>query len=59
MAEYFTLIGTETVQSAAITMRQAAEEMKKAANQLDESLRQNQQFLLNWLTDFQTILRDK
>jgi hypothetical protein len=59
MAEYVTLIGTEAVQSAAITMRQAAEEMRRAANHIDESLRQNQQFLLNWLTDFQTILRDK
>ena len=59
MTEYVTLIGIETVQSAAIAIRQAAEEMKQAASQMDESLRQNQEFLLNWLTDFQTILRDK
>ena len=59
MSQYITLIGTEAVQSAAITMRDAAEEMRRAANQLDESLRQNQQFMLDLLTDFQTILREK
>ena len=59
MSQYITLIGTEAVQSAAITMRDAAEEMRRAANQLDESLRQNQQFMLDLLTDFRTILREK
>jgi Sec-independent protein translocase protein TatA len=56
--EYINLVGAETVQNAASSMRQAAEEMKRAAGEMDSSFKQHEQFLRNWLTDFETILRD-
>jgi hypothetical protein len=57
--EYIQLIGAETVSQAASSMRQAAEEMKRAASEIDYSLHRHEQFLQEWLQQFESILNEK
>lgn len=53
MSGYVTLLGAEQVQSAANTMRAAAEEMSRAASSIDHSLQQHRQFMDDWLSRFE------
>jgi hypothetical protein len=59
MAEYVHLVGAEQVQSAAITMRSAAEEMSRATSQITYSLEAHQRFMTDWLVQLDGILRDR
>lgn len=52
------LIGTEQVQTAANTMRSAAEDMKQAASSMDFSLQQHRNFLDDWLQRFEQVLAE-
>jgi len=56
MADYVTLMGAEQVQSAGNRMSSAAEQMSRAASSIDESLRQHQRFLDDWLQRFEATL---
>jgi hypothetical protein len=59
--EYVQLIGAETVQSAAVTMRGASQEMIRAANHIEDSLSRHQRFLDDWLlrlADMLSALKD-
>jgi hypothetical protein len=39
-------------------MRSAAEDMRRAADNIDSSLIQHQNFLTNWLMEFQAIMKE-
>jgi hypothetical protein len=54
--QYVELIGAERVASAAHTMSHAAEQMRQAAGSIDETMRQHQRFLEDWLQRFETAL---
>lgn len=56
--EHVYLMGTEQVQSAASSMRAAAEEMKSAASSIDWSLQQHRQWADQWLADFRMALEE-
>jgi Sec-independent protein translocase protein TatA len=45
MTEYVHLVGTEQVQSAANSMREAAHEMRRAANEISEAMHLQQRTL--------------
>jgi hypothetical protein len=47
--DYVQLIGAETVQSAGVNMRNAADQMSRAASQIEDSLQRHQRFLDDWL----------
>lgn len=57
MANYTTLLGAEQVQSAASTMRAAADEMQRAATNIDGALERHQRFLDDWLLRFEAIIK--
>lgn len=57
MSSYITLLGAEQVQSAASTMRSAAEEMSRAASSIDYSLQQHRQFMDDWLARLEEVMR--
>ena len=50
------LVGAEQVSSAGHNMNHAAADMKRAADTIEHTLFQHQQFMTQWLADFQTIL---
>lgn len=52
--EYVHLIGAERVESAAQTMRSAADEMTRAAQSIEHHLWQHQRFLDDWISRFET-----
>jgi len=54
--EYITLLGAEQIQTAANTMRHAAEEMKSVAGNIDYSLDQHHRFMTDWLDRFENII---
>lgn len=56
MTEYVHLIGVEQIQTAANSMRSAADEMQRAASSLDYSLQQNQRFMDDWLQRFEAAI---
>ena len=53
--DYIYLVGTEQVQTAGNTMRQAATDMQRAADSMSYSLEAHQRFLTNWLDDYRSI----
>lgn len=55
--KYITLIGAEQVQSAAFTISNAAREMKEAASCIDETMRQHRQFLEDWLSRLEAVIK--
>jgi len=57
-SEYMTLIGTEQVQSAAVTMRSAAEQMSRAASAMEDSFFKHQRFMDDWLERFASVLAE-
>lgn len=59
MADYITLVGADQVQSAAGTMRGAAEEMRRAASQIDDALSRHQRFLDDWIMRFESAVETK
>lgn len=59
MAQYITLLGAEQVQSAAGTMRSAADEMQRAASNIEATLAAHQQFLDDWLNRLDGVLQDR
>lgn len=58
MRDHITLLGTEQVQSAASTMRSAADEMSRAASNMDGALERHQRFMDDWLSRFEQVLAD-
>lgn len=58
MSDYVTLLGAETVQHAAHSMREAADQMKRAAAEMNDVFFRHQQFLDEWLRTFEKILTD-
>jgi len=50
------LMGSEDVSKAGYSMRDAAATMRSAASSIDESLRQHQRFLDDWLQRFEAAL---
>ncbi len=58
MAEYMTLLGTEQVERAANTMRQAAEDMRQAAGTLDYALENHRRQMDEWLYRFQQVVEE-
>ena len=59
MSEYVTLLGAEQVQSAANSMRNAAEEMHRAANTIDAALQQHRMFMEEWISRFERALQER
>ena len=55
--EHIYLMGSEDVQTAGYSMKSAAEDMRMAANTIDESLRNHQRFLEQWLADLGEVMR--
>ena len=53
------LHGSEQVQTAANTMRHAAEEMNQAARNLDGTLERHKQWMDDWLYRFEQALERK
>lgn len=53
------LMGSEDVQSAGHTIRQAAEGMQSAASWMTEALQQHQRFLDDWLARFEAVLTER
>jgi hypothetical protein len=58
MSEYVTLLGAEEVRHAASTMTNAAHEMKQAAASLEWVFQRQQQFMNDWLVQFEEILKE-
>lgn len=58
MRDHITLLGAEQVQSAASTMRSAADEMSRAASNIDGALERHQRFMDDWLSRFEQVLAD-
>lgn len=58
MSQYMTLLGSEQVQSAANSMRNAAEEMNRAANTIDTALQQHRIFMDEWLSRLESVLKE-
>ncbi len=56
MNDFITLLGTETISSAASTMSRAAEEMKVAAGWNNEAVSNLKIFMDDWLMRFEDIL---
>ncbi len=59
MSEYVYLVGAEDVARAGSSMQSAAEDMQRAASVMEESLRLHQQFLDDWLSRFEFIMKGK
>jgi predicted small secreted protein len=57
--KYMTLLGAEQVQSAANTMRSAAEDMQRAASSIDETFRRHHMFMDDWLSRLEAVLVEK
>lgn len=57
MAEYIHLIGAEEVSRAGHNMSSAASEMNRAASSIDDSLRQHQRFLDDWLARLESVMK--
>lgn len=58
MAEYITLLGAEQVQSAANTIRSAADEMSRAASSIDNALHTHRMFMDDWLMRYQLVMEE-
>jgi len=58
MSQYITLLGAEQVQSAASTMRSAAEEMNRAASSISYALEAHQRHMDDWLQRLEQILAE-
>jgi hypothetical protein len=56
MNDYITLLGAEQVQSAANTMRSAADTMGCAVNNLDSMMERNHRFMNDWLQRFEDVV---
>lgn len=54
--DYVTLLGAEQVSRAGHTIDAAAQTMVRAAMMIDESNRQHQHFMTNWLAEFSAAL---
>jgi len=59
MSNFMTLLGAEQVHSSAGQIASAAAEMRRAAGEMSESLRRHEQFLTEWLMQFEQVLRDE
>ncbi|HAF43767.1 MAG TPA: hypothetical protein DCK83_02155 [Gallionellaceae bacterium] len=59
MSEYVHLIGAEQVQSAAVSMRGAAEEMRQAAMTIDGALERHRLFMDDWLQKLEQVLSER
>jgi hypothetical protein len=59
MSNFMTLIGAEEVSRAASSMQDAAEQMKQAASSIDFSLETHRRFMDDWLSRFETALKEK
>ena len=57
--EFVTLLGTEDVARAGSNMCSAASEMSRAVSSMDESLRNHQRFMDDWLVRFEEIMGDE
>ncbi len=57
MSDYVTLIGAETVQSAASSMHRAADKMQGAANARAATAERQERFMRQFLDDFEVLLR--
>lgn len=53
------LIGAEEVSRAANRMSSAADEMLRAASAMDETFRQQRQYLEDWMMRFESALQAK
>lgn len=56
MVDYVTLLGAEQVQSAASTMRGAADEMRSAASCISDALDTHRRAMDEWLERFERII---
>jgi len=56
MPEYITLLGAESVQSAARNMQDAAASMNNAARSIAYALQQHQRFMDDWLRSFEAVV---
>lgn len=59
MSEYMKLVGTEAIQIAANTMRDAAGEMGRAASSVETVLQMHQRFMDDWLARFRYVLDER
>ena len=53
MTEYIHLIGAEQVQTAANTMREAAQQMGRAVGEMAYPLERHERFMEDWLIRFE------
>lgn len=58
MRDSIHLIGAEQVSSAGYNMNSAASEMKRAASSIEDTLFRHQNFMTQWLQDFERILTE-
>ena len=56
--ERILLVGTEAIESAGYTMRDAAAGMKQAVMNFDASLECQRRFMDDWLQRFESVLRE-
>lgn len=57
MNDYVALLGSESVQNAGYAMERAAESFRQTVGNLDDSLRQHQRFLDDWLERFERAVK--
>ena len=56
--EYIQLVGAESVQQAANSMREAAEQMNRAAAEFQWAVDNQKRFMDEWLQTFERVLTD-
>ena len=59
MAEYITLLGSEDIRVAGITIRSAAANIERAAALFDEALSTHKCFMDTWLDRFEEVLKER
>jgi hypothetical protein len=57
--EHIFLVGADDVYRAACMMQQVAVGIQSAASNIESALQRHEQFLQQWLYDFQTIMEKK
>lgn len=58
MADNIHLIGAEQIASAGREMNVAAAGMRAAASHIEDTMHRHQQFMTQWLADFNSILQE-
>lgn len=58
MSERMILVGAEQVESAARTMKHAAESIEQSVSRLDEILERHRQSMNDWLITFEQICNE-